>query len=268
MGHNFYEEFSSTPLNLDGIVREDSITVSLTHINSLNIFINDSECSGAFIESIYQSLDRDGIRYSFSRKEENLNIDDAVIITLDQQYVSGPKVSIIGPYNNNRSDNSDALALAMHTAFNSRNIDNDGIFCGKRGYRQENSGISTRIPTPTEEAVLSSTNTSFVTIAFGTNTPDAEEIACAIKEGLGRYIAYISTNTHIDLLYRTEPSDTLDGLAQKFETTSFDVSNTNNLGETIPSDQAIINPEALRTRVFDNETPVIISEKTDVITFN
>lgn len=244
----------------DPVIITDSIEVSLADINNLNIVINDNECSNSFIESICQQLDMDGIRYSFSRQEDGLDVENAVVITLDQQYVSGPRVCVIGAYENNRGDNSDGLALAMDTAFRAGGVDSDGIFCGKRGYRQDNLGISTRVPTPTEEAILVESNTSFVTIAFGTNTPSAEEIAGIIEDGLGRYVAYISRKEHGDLIYRAEANDTIDSLAEKFGTAAFDVSNLNNIDNIIPSDEAIINPLEYNSPVFDKSIPVSIKE--------
>lgn len=238
----------------------DSISVSLADINDLNIIINDNECSNLFIESICQQLDMDGIEYTFTNQSDGLDIQDAVVITLDQQYVAGPRVAIIGAYQNNRNDNSDALALALDTAFKANGIDSDGIFCGRRGYRQDNQGISTRIPTPTEEAIPDDTNTSFVTIAFGTNTPSAEEIATVIEEGLGRYVAYISGKKTGDLIYRAQSYDTLGSVANRFGTAEFEVSNFNNLDKLIPSDEAIINPVEYNSSSFNAYIPVHIEE--------
>ncbi len=238
----------------------DTIDVSLADINNLNIVINDNECSNSFIESICQQLDFDGIKYSFSRQEDGFDIDSGVVITLDQQYVSGPRVCIIGPHNNNRHDNSDALALAMDTAFRAKGLDSDGVFCGKRGYRQGSQGISTRVPTPTEEAIPIDTNTSFVTISFGTSIPNAEDIASIIEDGLGRYIAYVSMKTQGDLVRRAESGDTIDSLAESFGTTSFDVSNLNNISNIIPSDEAIINPVEYNSPVFDKSLRVRVRE--------
>lgn len=238
----------------------DSINVSLADINNLNIIINDNECSNLFIESICQQFDMDGIEYTFTNQIDALDVQDAVVITFDQQYVAGPRVAIIGAYQNNRNDNSDALALAVDTAFKANGIDSDGIFCGRRGYRQDNQGISTRIPTPTEEAISDDTNTSFVTIAFGTNTPSAEEISTVIEEGLGRYVAYISSKKTGDLIYRAQSYDTLGSVANRFGTTEFEVGNFNNLDNLIPSDEAIINPIEYNSLAFNTYIPVHIKE--------
>lgn len=246
------------------VIIDDTIRVSLADINNLNIIINDGECSNSFIESICQQLDRDGVRYTFTRDEEGLDVTDAVVLTLDQQYVSGPRISILGSYDNSRHDSSDALALAMDTAFRSNGVGSDGVFCGKRGYRTSggHEEIRTRVPTPTEEAIAADSNTSFVTVSFGTDSLHPEDVARIIEDGFARYVAYVSKNDHSDLIYRTEPSDDLDSLASKFGTSSFDVSTLNNVDGAIPCDEAIINPVAYRTPIFDANVPANISNVT------
>ncbi|MDD5888977.1 MAG: LysM domain-containing protein [bacterium] len=240
---------------------DSSINVSLADINNLNIVINDDECSNFLIEMICQKLDADGIKYSFTSQSENLDVADAVVITFDQQYIAGPKVSIIGAYSNDRSDNSDVLALAMDTAFRANGVDCAGIVCGRRGYRQDEEGISTRIPTPTEDAIPYDTNTSFVTISFGTNALSGDDIANIIEEGFGRYVAYINTDDKKgDLIYRAQKNDTLESLAEKFGTTAFDVSKLNNLDNIIPDDEAIINPVKYNSVAFSASVPLKINE--------
>lgn len=239
----------------------DTIRVSLADINHLNIIINDNECSNSFIEAICQQLDRDGIRYMFTRDSDALDVIDSVVLTLDQQYVSGPRIAIMGAYDNNRPDNSDALALAMDTAFRASGVGSDGVFCGKRGYRTSDvyGEVRTRVYTPTEAAIGIDSNTSFTTISFGTEVLSSEDTANIIEAGLARYVAYVSEKRDSDLIYRTEPGDTLDSLASKFGTSSFDVSSLNSV-DTIVPDETIINPIAYNTPIFDKNIPVFISE--------
>ena len=96
---------------------EDPINVSLNEINEMNIIFNNSECSEKFMESIYTKLDNDGIKYNVSKKNNNIDVDNSVVITLDQLYMSGPNTLVIAPYENDRLGNSDALAIAANTAF-------------------------------------------------------------------------------------------------------------------------------------------------------
>lgn len=251
-----YSEDLFEPVIIDG-----TIHVSLADINHLNIIINDNECSNSFIEAICQQLDRDGIRYTFANGRDMLDVTDSVVLTLDQQYVSGPRVAIMGAYDNNRPDNSDALALAMDTAFRASGVGSDGVFCGKRGYRSSDvyGEVRTRVYTPTEEAIGIDSNTSFATISFGTGVLSPEDTAHIIEEGLARYVAYVSEKNDSDLIYRTEMGDTLDSLASRFGTSSFDISSLNSV-DTIVPDETIINPVAYKTTVFDKNIPVTISE--------
>ncbi len=251
-----YSEDLFEPVIIDG-----TIHVSLADINHLNIIINDNECSNSFIEAICQQLDRDGIRYTFANGRDMLDVTDSVVLTLDQQYVSGPRVAIMGAYDNNRPDNSDALALAMDTAFRASGVGSDGVFCGKRGYRSSDvyGEVRTRVYTPTEEAIGIDSNTSFATISFGTGVLSPEDTAHIIEEGLARYVAYVSEKNDSDLIYRTEMGDTLDSLASRFGTSSFDISSLNSV-DTIVPDETIINPVAYKTAVFDKNIPVTISE--------
>ena len=107
------------------------IQLGLDDIKNLNLVINDNECGNFFIEQICEKLIEYGVSFNFSNHENNLPLNNAVVVTLDQQYVSGPNVSVIAPYHNKVNDTSDSLALSMHTAFKTKGIGVDGIYCGK-----------------------------------------------------------------------------------------------------------------------------------------
>ena len=258
---NFADSGKYSESLFEPIIIDDSINVSLADINNLNIIINDDECSDSYIEAICQQLDVLGIVYAFSKQEDNINSENSTIITLDQQYVAGPKVSIIGSYENNRGDNSDALALAMETSFRANGIASSGVFCGRRGYRQSSTDtITTRIPTPTEDTIPTDFDTSFVTISFGTDIPSAESVANVIVGGLGRYLAYINSRGHADLLYRAGANDSIENLAEHFGSSSFEVSNLNGISDAIPCDESIINPIEYDSPIFDKNIPVKVRE--------
>lgn len=238
------------------------VEVLLDDINNLNLIINDDNCSDSFIEAICSQFDADGIKYKLTRQGNNLNFDNSVVVTLDQQYVSGPKISVIGSYENDRSDNSDALALAIETTLNSRRIECSGIICGKRGYQQNEQGISTRIPSQTESSIDQGKNISFVTIAFGTNQPSVEDTVDIIKESLARYTLYIAVADNDDLIYRANSTDTLESIAEKFNSTVFDVSYFNNIDSNIVSDEAIINPIMGSYSAFNDDIKInIVNDK-------
>lgn len=236
------------------------ISVGIDDINKLNIIINDDDCSNVFIESVYRSLDSMGILYRFTKGIGDEDIYDATVITFDQQYISGPRIALIGAYQNGRRDNSDALALTMQASFEAHGVATDGIFCGKRGYRKSDNGVATRVPTPTEEAIVNGTNTSFVTIALGTNIPDAHDMTNIMVEGLARYADYVARQNNCDLVYRVEDGNDLDSLTKVFNRSEFDISNFNKLNTGIPNDAAIINPDSQNFLDFDSNFRVEISE--------
>lgn len=242
------------------ITMDPTINVSMEEINSLNIVINDNECGNSLIEQLCEQLLKKGLSFSFSRNEDNISPEHSVVITLDQQYISGPKTIIIAPYSNERVDFSDALALSFFTEFISQNIETEGICCGKRGFRQNEGEISTRIPTPTEDAISSESNTSFVTIAFGTNLCSVEEMSTAIINSLARYVHYLSYLDYADLIYCAKNGDTIDSIAEIFNTTAFDLSNFNNFDMKIPVDEAVINPNINNFATFNKNNSVTISD--------
>ena len=240
------------------------IQIALDDINNLNLVINDNECGNFFIEQVCEKLIECGISFSFSNHENNLPLDKAVVITLDQQYVSGPNVSIIAPYRYNVNGTSDSLAVAMYTSFKANGIGVDGIYCGKRGYRQSEDGISTRVPTPTEDSVSENANISFVTIAFGKANQTIDDIANGILDVLARYIVYNSAKNDDDLIYRAGSNNSLDELANYFKCTPFEISNLNNIDSLIPADEAIINPIPYGYTVFNQNIPVNIYSENKV----
>lgn len=237
-----------------------SINISLDEINSLNIVINDNECGNSLIEQLCEQLIKNGLKFSFSRNEDNISPEHSVVVTLDQQYISGPKTIILAPYNNERVGFSDALALSFFTEFRNHNIEVDGICCGKRGYRQNEGEVSTRIPTLTEDSISLESATSFVTIALGTELCSIEDMSTAIINSLARYVCYLSYLDNTDLIYRSRTGDTIDSIAEKFNTTVFDLSNFNNFDMTIPVDEAVINPNVNNFGTFNKNIPVTIND--------
>lgn len=201
------DEFNNPPAGpeeFSDVVLEDPISVSLDEVNSMNIIINDNDCSDIFMENIYNKLQEDGIIFSTTKNSENINVDDAVVITLDQQYISGPGMVILAPYDNDRLGNSDALALAANTAFYENGFFTDGIESGKRGFKEDVTGVvMERVPSNTEEKIDNTKNTSFVTICFGTDNVNTDLVASSIENMLIRYHSYINNDDiKEDLIYR------------------------------------------------------------------
>lgn len=191
---------------------ENTLECSLEDINKLNFILNDDNCSDTFINNICNKLNQDGIKYELVRSGEGINRDNFVIITLDQQYTSGPGITILAPFDNHRFGNSDALIMASNASFLEQKLPIDDILCGKAGFRKDidSDKVLTRIPTKTEEIIDKTSNTSFANICFGTNSISADVVALCIENTLARYSYYINNvNDKIDLIYRDENNETI-----------------------------------------------------------
>lgn len=239
--------------------QEDPINVSLEEINSLNIIINDNDCREDFINSVCAELDRDGIKYTFTRNCENIDVDNAVVITLDQQYMAGPATVIFAPLQNCRIGNSDALALAAQRAFYEKGFLVDGVACGQMGFRENDNGtISERIPTETESSIGTDKNTSFVTISFGTQNTHAGLTASSIEGMLTRYYSFITSGYgDDDLVYCVEEGEDYSDIAEKLDTTGTALYKYNGSPDEsiLLTGDALINPAAANIREFNKHVP-------------
>lgn len=180
------------------------ISIGVDQVNDLNIIINGGNCSDSFISGIAEELAEDGINVSWTQDLEGMNTDNSIVITLDQQYISGPGMVIVGPYQNGRDDNSDALALAMQAGFNERGFFADEIQCGRTGYEELPDGtVVEMVRSDTEKKV--GPNTSFVELCFGTQNTNPGLVGKAIKLSLARYANYLANEkVSEDLLVRTD----------------------------------------------------------------
>lgn len=265
---NEYDYSDNPPADIrefEEVVSEEPIDVSLEDINSLNIIINDNDCSDTFMESIYNRLEKDGIKFIATKNSNNVDVDNSVVVTLDQQYISGPSMIVLAPYNNERNGNSDALALAANTAFYEKGFFTDGIECGKRGFREKEDGtILERIPTDTEEKISQDKNTSFVTICFGTENVNSDLVVDSIENMLARYYSYINKNEKDDLIYRSDVNDNLDNLSIKYNTSVNYLKMINNINtDFLPVDTTIKHPNTENIREFDITIPISINDKTN-----
>lgn len=251
-----------TKTGIDSFVDVEPISVSLDDVNQLKIIINDNDCSNTLFKDVCEKLDSDGILFTPTKRCAGLNVDEGVIFTLDQQYVSGPNTLILAPQENNRLDNSDILALATNAAFYAKGFFTGEISCGRVGYRETDGGeVLERVPTETEEMVDNDNNTSFVTISFGTQDIDAELVAASIEDALARYVSYMNgnNNSQQDFVYRVESGDTLDMIARRYDTTIDKINSSNNRhydDVQILTDQTIINPKADAIKEFNPHIPV------------
>ncbi len=228
------------------------INVGVEQVNDLNVIINGSNCSDSFISGIADELLDDGINVTWTEDLENVNTDGAVVITLDQQYISGPGMVVVAPYENGRNDNSDALALAMQTGFNEQGFFADEIQCGKTGFEELPDGtVVEMVMSDTEKSVTP--NTSFVELCFGTQNASPKLVGKAIKLSLARFAYYVSNEkVSGDLLYRTEHGESIEDAASKVGVTDFSILDD----EVLPENTVLKNDKVLTIDSFDKGTPV------------
>ena len=243
---------------LDEMINSNSqgLDISENDINKLNIIIDDSDCSDTFFDEVCSTLSEDGIKYKISKNGENVNVGNAVVITLDQQYSSGYESIVFAPYDNARIGDSDALTLSMYAAFKQKDVSINNILCGKVGYRvDENGNVSNMIPTDTEKNIEENHDTSFVTISFGTQQIEPSVVAKSIESGLIRYISYMNNyDSQTDLIYRSSEGEDIKMIAEYFGSTPELLALANKLEsrEQIAA-QAIINPSVKDIDVFKSD---------------
>ena len=250
--------------NSDEIGFEDIVLeTSMDDVNNLNIIINDNNCSDSFFQEVCSNLKDDGLEITVTKDDENINVDNSVIITLDQQYSSGSSTLIFAPYDNTRIGNSDSLTLAMQSAFLQNGFFAEEIIPGKLGFREdENGNVTNLVPTETEEALSETCDSSFVTISFGTHNVNAEWVAKSIENGLARQSYYINNyDVGTDLLYRADSGEEISVLADYFKSNVHDLSSYNNLtGSETNSNMVIVNPGVSNMTVFNKNTQLKIDD--------
>ncbi len=239
--------------------QEDPINISIEEVNSLNIIINDNDCREEFINSVCEELDKDGIKFTFTRNGENIDVDNAVVITLDQQYMAGPGTVVFAPLENERLGYSDALAIAAQKAFYEKGFLVDGVACGQMGFREnENGTVSERIPTDTEASIGKDKMSSFITVSFGTQNTHAGLTAAAIEATLTRYASYLKSGYgYEDLIYCVEDGQTYSDIGYIL---GVDADTLDSYNDTVDSSrllagEAIINPNVAQRREFNKHVP-------------
>lgn len=180
----------------EDLLSSNTIEVASDDINDLNLIINDNDCGNAFFEDVCDSLEEQGIKFEISRQNDNLKHEDATIITLDQQMVSGEGVTLIGPQQDGTANHSEALLKAAQVTFHQRAWDTNSI-AGIATYKTDENGeiVYTTVPSPTEQDVLD--DSAYITFAFGTMkegfTP--EKVAEDLVLSLGRYHYFLENDS-------------------------------------------------------------------------
>ena len=245
------------------MIDDKFIEVSSDNINDMNIIINDSNCSDTFFNEVCEELRNDGLKFSTTSDNMDINKDNSVVITLDQQYSSGEATLIFAPYDNTRLGYSDSLTLSMQSAFLQNGFFADELSIGKFGFKENEDGTVTNVvPTDTESAIDSNYDTSFVTISFGTVNVNAHWVAKSIENGLARQKYYLDNyDADTDLLYRADANEDVGVVAKYFDATTHDLNLYNNLSsdETLKP-QVIVNPRVCYMTIFDKNTQLHIDD--------
>ena len=242
---------------------DESIKESVT-VNTDDVIINDNGCDDNFIEGVCWRLSENGVKFKFSRNNEAIDVDDSVVISLDQEYITDDKVAngvykeVLAPYENGASNDSDALAVAM-----SKSSGDTTIFCGKKYYGD----YLDRMPTSTESAIGKDKNTAQVTLCFAKDSISPYSVGDNITSALGKYAVYKSENLDVDLLFRAGAEcNSAWGLAEKFGCSVEDVRSYNDI-ESPELNQAVLNPAIKGMKAFSGHVKVVDGTKTDNITF-
>ena len=232
-----------------------TIEASIDEINDMNIILNDDDCSDAFFQDVVSHLKEDGLELTVTSNCQDINQNNSTVITLDQQYSAGPGTVIFAPCDNAMVGHSDSLALSMQAAFQQNGFIADEISCGQVGFETDEDGtIHTVVPTNTERAMNEGYDSSFVTISFGTENQNAEWVAKSIENGLARQNNYLKTDdSQTDLIYRANPNDSVEDVANYFGTNVEQLSSFNNLnGTSFQEGQTVVNPSVGGSQSFDS----------------
>ncbi len=249
------------------VAEQNTLSVDLNDVNSLNVILNDNKCSSTFFNEVCEELEEDGLSFTATANGANVDVNNSVVITLDQLYMSGPGMAFFSPYDNERLGDSDALALAMETGFEQNEFSTDGIFAGKIGYRETNLGqVQSRVPTTTEEAIGKDKNTSFVTVSFGTNNLEAEKVAQSIENALARYAYYQNEKAFgEDLIYRVGGGDIMADVEKRFSGCSAkEIDTYNKLEDSkdyVYMDDTLRNPNIAKMNAFDKACKIELSKE-------
>ena len=239
---------------IDAMVPPFTIEASIDEINDMNIILNDDDCSDTFFEDVVGHLKEDGLEFTVTSNCHDINQNNSTVITLDQQYSAGPGTVIFAPYDNAMVGHSDSLALSMQAAFEQNGFIADEISCGQIGYEVDEDGtIHSVVPTDTEREMDPGNDSSFVTISFGTDNQNAEWVAKSIENGLARQNHYLKTDdSQTDLIYRANPNDSLEDVANYFGTDSERLSEFNQMdGTMFYEGQTVVNPDVGNMKSFD-----------------
>ncbi len=246
---------------------DQSISAEIEDINKLNVIINDCDCRDNFVSRVCEELDKAGIKYKFTTGCQGVDTG-GVVVTLDQKYMAGPGAGIFVPLDNERSGQSDALALASKASFEECGLLVGNVACGQLGFRDDGNGnVSNRIPSPTEDAISKDKDISLITISLGTQNTDPEAIGRGLIGALVRYSAYINNDGYsdTDLIVCVQDGETYDDVATNMGVTGSQLRSYNRVSSDVAllAGDTLINPNVQSRKEFDASTPAYIEVPQD-----
>jgi len=264
MNEKLVEEHSGVTIVQPTIEVTAPINIGTESINELNIILNNSNCSDTFFDEVCEKLKDDGISFTSTKNNLDINKDNSTVITLDQQYSAGENTLIFAPYDNSRIGNSDSLALAMRSGFERNGFTTNELLCSQTGYVQDEDGtVHTNVATDTEKSIDENNDTSFVTISFGTSNVKADLVAKSIEDGLARQRYYLDNHdTKADLIYRASGDEELNVVADYFDTNPYELKTYNGItNSTLSDSQAVVNPEVNNIDAFNQASTFTIHKQ-------
>ena len=238
---------------------EENKNIEVSHLNDMNIALNDNDCSDSFFHDLCDELEKDGLHFTVTKNDQNLPVE-GVVITIDQQYSSGSNSFVFAPFSNTRFGFSDSLALSLRSGM-MENGCNVNLVGGKIGYQVDDFGnVSTLVPTSTEEKIPESSDVSFATISIGTEKVSANLLAKSILSGLARQKYFLENeDTQTDLIYRANLGESVEDVAHYFGVGQETLISYNHLPDkSVLNSQTIINPNIENMEVFNPESKYFV----------
>lgn len=195
---------------IDSMLSSGTIDVSVDKINELNIILNDHDCGNAFFKNLCDKLSEKGIVFQTSVKDDNIMQENATIVTLDQQNVTGENIELIGPCKYTNQNDSAALLKAFEVVFKKRGIIVDCL-AGIGQYQSLDNGdvIYTSVPSDTEKNTFA--NNSQITVSFGTLDLgySVDEVVADFIAALVRYQCFLENEKDNSLTEEEIPKKAL-----------------------------------------------------------
>lgn len=234
--------FSSKEEHSEDLISPTTVNVSIDDINQLGVILNDNDCGNSFFKNICSSLEEYGLEFEISNHNDNIQCDNATVITLDQQLSYGEETFLIGPCQDGTANKSEALLKATQVTFANRGWNTQSL-AGLQKYATgtDSDTVYTKVPSPTEENTPESS--SQITIAIGTGGSffSSEKIAEDVILSLARYQNYLDKES----AYVEEEIDAL-APHMKNDNSYFFNSQINNAKSFDPS--VVVNIEKERVR--------------------